>query len=34
MDLDLLVQAVLSNYDRVDAETQRVLPLSRVFWPS
>jgi restriction system protein len=34
MDLDLMVQAILSNYDKFDIESQRVLPLKRVFWPS
>lgn len=33
MDLDLLVQAILANYEKFDAETQRVLPLTRVLWP-
>lgn len=33
MDLDLLVQSVLSYYDKFDMETQRLLPLKRVYWP-
>lgn len=34
MDLDLLVHAILTYYEAFDMDTQRVLPLKRVFWPS
>jgi restriction system protein len=34
MDLDLLVQTILNYYEKFDMETQRILPLKRVFWPS
>lgn len=33
MDLDLLVQSILTYYDKFDMETQRLLPLKRVYWP-
>jgi len=33
MDSDELVQAVISYYDRMDIETQRLLPLRKVYWP-
>jgi restriction system protein len=33
MDLDSLVAAVLDNYPNMDTETQRLLPLKRIFWP-
>lgn len=33
MNLDDLVDAVLDNYARMDTETQRLLPLKRIFWP-
>lgn len=34
MDLDLLVQTILNYYEKFDLETQRVLPLTRIFWPT
>ncbi len=33
MDIDDLVQAVIENYEKMDMDTQRVLPLKKVFWP-
>jgi len=33
MDLDALVSALLDNYAAMDTETQRLLPLKRIFWP-
>ncbi|MCP1335161.1 restriction endonuclease [Futiania mangrovi] len=33
MDLDELVKAILDNYDAMDTETQRLVPLKRIFWP-
>jgi restriction system protein len=33
MDADDLVQAVVDYYDRMDIETQRLLPLRKLYWP-
>lgn len=33
MDIDDLVQAVLENYERMDIDTQRLLPLKKIFLP-
>lgn len=33
MGLDDLVELMVSNYDKMDAETQRLVPLKRIFWP-
>lgn len=33
MDLDDLVSAVLEYYDRMDDESQRLVPLRKVYWP-
>jgi len=33
MDSDDLVDAVLAYYDALDNETQRLLPLRRIYWP-
>lgn len=33
MDLDSLVGTLLENYAVMDPETQRLLPLKRIFWP-
>jgi restriction system protein len=33
MTLDELVTAVVDSYARMDTETQRLLPLRRIFWP-
>jgi restriction system protein len=34
MDLDELVQAVLEHYEKFDADSQRLLSLRKVYWPS
>jgi restriction system protein len=34
MTIDDLVEAVIENYDRMDIETQQLLPLKRVYWPA
>lgn len=34
MDIDDLVLAVVEYYDRMDIETQRLLPLRRIYWPA
>lgn len=34
MDIDDLVQAVVENYENMDIDTQRLLPLKKVFWPA
>ena len=33
MDLDALVDAILDNYENMDTEAQRLVPLKRIFWP-
>ena len=33
MDLDYLVETVTENYEEFDAETRRLVPLKRVYWP-
>lgn len=33
MDMDSLVQALLDNYRDLDPDTQRLIPLKRIFWP-
>lgn len=33
MDLDDLVRAILEHYERMDADTQRLVPLRKVYWP-
>lgn len=33
MDIDDLVQAIIGNYENMDIDTQRLLPLKKVFWP-
>lgn len=33
MDLDDLVRAILDHYERFDNDTQRLLPLRRIYWP-
>lgn len=33
MDLDDLVRAIVDHYERFDNETQRLLPLRRIYWP-
>jgi len=34
MDIDDLVQAIVENYEKMDIDTQRLLPLKKVFWPA
>jgi restriction system protein len=34
MDLDDLVKALLEHYEKIDIETQRLLPLRKVYWPA
>lgn len=34
MDLDALVAAVLEHYERMDADSQRLIPLRKIHWPS
>lgn len=34
MDIDDLVLAIVENYEKMDIDTQRLLPLKKVFWPS
>ena len=33
MGLDELVAAIIDNYENMDTETQRLVPLKRIFWP-
>ena len=33
MGLDELVDAIIDNYENMDTETQRLVPLKRIFWP-
>jgi restriction system protein len=34
MTIDDLVEALIQNYDRLDGETQQLLPLKRIYWPA
>lgn len=34
MDLDDLVRALLEHYERMDIDTQRLLPLRKLYWPA
>lgn len=34
MTIDDLVEAAIQNYDRLDIETQQLLPLKRIYWPA
>lgn len=34
MDLDDLVKAMLEHYERMDIETQRLVPLRKFYWPA
>jgi restriction system protein len=34
MDIDDLVSSLLEHYERLDTETQRLLPLRKVYWPT
>jgi restriction system protein len=33
MTLDDLVEALIANYENIDIEAQRLVPLKRVYWP-
>lgn len=33
MDLDDLVAAILEHYERMDADSQRLVPLRKIYWP-
>jgi restriction system protein len=33
MDLDDLVKALLEHYEKIDVDTQRLIPLRKVYWP-
>lgn len=33
MDIEDLVEAVLEQYEKMDIETQRLVPLKRIYWP-
>lgn len=34
MDLDDLVKALLEHYEKMDIDTQRLIPLRKVYWPA
>jgi restriction system protein len=34
MDIDDLVKAVLEHYERMDTDTQRLVPLRKLYWPA
>jgi restriction system protein len=34
MDLDDLVKAILDHYEAMDAESQRLVPLRKIYWPT
>jgi restriction system protein len=34
MDLDDLVMALLEHYETMDIDTQRLIPLRKVYWPA
>jgi restriction system protein len=34
MNIDDVVQAVLDHYEKMDIETQRLLPLKKLYWPA
>jgi restriction system protein len=34
MDLDDLVKTVLDYYERMDADSRRLIPLKRLYWPA
>lgn len=34
MDLDDLVKALLEHYEKLDIDTQRLIPLRKVYWPA
>ena len=34
MDLDDLVKALLEHYEQADSQTQRLVPLRKLYWPA
>ncbi|MET3622992.1 hypothetical protein [Burkholderia ambifaria] len=32
--LDHVVRALIEHYDKTDAETKRIIPLKRLYWPA
>ena len=34
MDINELVQAIIEHYEKLDIETQRLLPMRKIYWPS
>ena len=34
IDIDLLADLVVANYERFDIEGQRLMPLMKVYWPA
>jgi restriction system protein len=32
--LDSLVRTLVDNYEKTDAETKRMVPLKRLYWPA
>jgi len=34
MDMDDLVRSILEHYEKLDADTRRLIPLRKVYWPS
>jgi restriction system protein len=34
MDLDDLVRAILEHYERMDADSQRLVSLRKIYWPA
>jgi restriction system protein len=34
MDLDLLLASLLDHYEKLDPETQRLIPLKKLYWPA
>lgn len=33
MDIDDLVKAIFRNYEKIDIDTQKLLPLKKIYWP-
>jgi restriction system protein len=33
LDIDALVKSILRNYDAMDMDTQKLLPLKKIYWP-
>ncbi|MBB5192286.1 putative Mrr-cat superfamily restriction endonuclease [Silvimonas terrae] len=34
MDLDDLVRSIIEHYERMDIDTQRLVPLRKLYWPA